>query len=321
MTAFAPLAAVGEFFLLRNAARTVRAYGPAQRDRMARHHAAGDRRFRSGRRLIDPGPAALLLREAILCYLRASAIALAPDAPDDALTPEALGRDVPAVPADPVAPHVAEDSDRVRRAIGSADPLFFDSLDRDELELTRSALDRAASMLRGAAEVRSTAHLRGTRFGRVAGCVLLVAAAAYHVARWRFWPDLAYHKPVTASSVSALPDLHGLVDGDLGKTSFGGATRVESNPWISIDLQAIFKISTVRVYNRVDGWFDDNLPLVLQISVDGTRWEDVGRRDTTFGHAPPWTVDLPRRPARFVRVHGDGPMAIVLTEIEVFGGK
>jgi F5/8 type C domain-containing protein len=318
MTAFAPLAAVGEFFLLRNAERTVRAYGPAQRDRMARHHAAGDRRFRSARRLIDPGPAALLLREAILCYLRASAIALAPD---DALAPEALASAVPAVSADPVAPHVAEDTHRVRRAIGSADPLFFDSLDRNELELTRSALERAASMMRGATEVRSTEHLRGTRFGRLAGCALLVIAAAYHVARWKFWPDLAHGKPVTASSVNGLPDLHGLVDGDLGKTSFGGATRVESNPWISIDLQSVFKISTVRVYNRVDGWFDDNLPLVLQISVDGVRWEDVGRRDTTFGHAPPWTVDLPRRPARFVRVHGVGSMAIVLTEIEVFGGK
>jgi hypothetical protein len=144
----------------------------------------------------------------------------------------------------------------------------------------------------------------------------LFAVAAYHVARATLRPDVALGKPVTFSTYfGGKPEA--LVDGDIG-TSYAIATTIQDNAWLAVDLQKPFKISEVDVYNRVDGWFDDSLPLVAETSLDGARWDVVARRDTTFAAAPPWRVLLDSKWGRFVRIRSLGRAAFALSEVAVY---
>jgi hypothetical protein len=332
---------IGEFFRLGAAEAQVRKRRPDQQQRIEAYLAAGDRRSRVARRVDDPLAASLLMREAALAYLRAAAIAPDAHAEDDTsgrgdvsaestanisvgrdpFALETLARRVVQVPADPVDPEPERDAERVRAAIRSPDPLFFESLDGPELDRTRAALDRALSPLRDRAGARSLAAVYGTRYGRMAGVALLLGFILFRVVRTTLWPDLAAGKPVSASSIlPGSPDGHDLVEGGMG-TSYAIATATQDAPWVSVDLMRVHKITQIEVYNRVDGWFDDDLPLVLQTSVDGVTWDDVARRDTTFGHDPPWTVRLERKPARYVRVHGVGRIYIALSRLRVYGTR
>jgi hypothetical protein len=312
---------VGEFFLLGAAEVQVRRRRPEQQVRIEAHLAAGDRRVRVARRVDDPLAASLLMREAALAYLRASAIADEARAEDDPFALETLARRVGHVPSDPVAPEPERDRERVRAAIRSSDPLYFDSLDGPELDKTRAALDRALSTLRERVGARSLAAVYGARYGRMAGVALLLGFILFRFVRTTLWPDLAAGKPVSASSIlPGSPDGHDLVEGGMG-TSYAIATATQDAPWVSVDLMRVYKITQIDVYNRVDGWFDDDLPLVLQTSVDGGTWDDVARRDTTFGHDPPWTVRLERKPARYVRVHGVGRIYVALSRLRVYGTR
>ncbi|HXX66638.1 MAG TPA: discoidin domain-containing protein [Polyangiaceae bacterium] len=310
---------VGEFVSLRRAEAAIRSYSAAQRERIALHHAAGDRRFRAARRATDPLAAALLYREAAFAYLRALSAARSGPSDDEAVTPELTRLETAQFSADPLGPPLADDVVRVRAALGSTEPVFFDLLDRQELERTRSALGRAVSRLRSRVEARSLINVLGTRAGRICACLLLAFFLGWRGTTAIFWPDLASGKPVTASSLKAgMPE--DLVEGDIG-TSYALGTNTQDSPWIAVDLTHVYRLTKIEIYNRVDGWFDDNLPLAVQTSVDGNNWTEVSRRTTTFGHSPPWIVRLDRRRARFVRAQGVGHMALALSKIRVYGAR
>jgi len=310
---------VGEFVALRRAEATIRSYSAAQHERVSLHHAAGDRRFRAARRATDALAAALLYREAAFAYLRASVAARSGQRDHEGVTLELAQLETARFAADPLGPPLPDDVARVRAALSSADPLFFDLLDREELERTRSALGRAVSRLRTNVEARSLVNVLGARAGRICACLLLAFFLGWRGANAMFWPDLAAGKPVSASSLKA-GVAEDLVEGDIG-TSFALATNTQDSPWIAVDLSHVYRLTKIEIYNRVDGWFDDNLPLAVQTSVDGASWTEVSRRTTTFGHSPPWIVRLDRRRARFVRALGMGHMALVLSKIRVYGAR
>ena len=312
------LGTIGEFFSLGRAEARVRKYEPMQRERVAAHRAAGDVRARAARRSSDPVSSAVLYREALLAYARAD-VAAAPGADrlpaDPALAAGALAGRLPPVPPATVRPS-PDDEARVHRAVSSSDPLYFDALPQYELARVLAAFDRVTRVARQRIEARSLLNLRVTRLGRIAGCVFLTLVAAVHVARARFHPDLALGRPVAGSSLSSgKPEA--LVDGDIG-TSYAVATSKQSNAWLSVDLGSPRPVRSVVVRNRVDGWFDDSLPLVLETSRDGSRWDIVAQRDTTFSAAPPWVATLDRRPVRFVRVRSLSVTSLALSEIEVY---
>ena len=149
---------IREFFTLRGAERTVRAYSPAQHVRVRAHCEAAERRLQAGRRVSMAVPAAVLLRDAVRQYLIAIAAAPDGDASDEALAQRELA--MPELPPDPARPR-AEPSDdaRVRAALASRDPLYFDGLSPEDAERARWALDRAAASLRRRVEAR-IAHQR-----------------------------------------------------------------------------------------------------------------------------------------------------------------
>ncbi len=49
-----------------------------------------------------------------------------------------------------------------------------------------------------------------------------------------------------------------------------------------IDLEKPYAISSMRIFNRGDGWFDDGLPLVVEVSMNGIQFTEVARRTTHY---------------------------------------
>jgi hypothetical protein len=316
-------ASLREFLTLARAERVTRAYAPPQHARVSAYFRAAESRLRAGRCITETVPAALLLREAVACYLLAAEIAHDEELSDEVLGPQDLAVAMPALAPDPARPvaHPTDDA-RVRAALTARDPLYFDRLSPEEAARARSALERAASMLRHRVEARSLANIRGTRWGRIATLVLIagyVAVAAIGVVLRT--PNVALHKPVIPSSVWYTPTAgQDIVDGQAG-TSFGIHTQMEESPNVVIDLQDTFRIEQVKVRNRVDGWFDDCLPLVVELSVDGKSYTAIGRRDDHFDADPPWIVEAHREPARYVRVRVARKSYLALSEVEVLGKK
>lgn len=311
---------IREAFTLRDAERAIVAYAPLQHARIRAHVLGGQRRERAGRRAIDAVAAALLLREALQHYLWAAHLVREPDARLDGVD---LVATMPPLPRDPARPRAdPSDDERVREALAVHDPLYFDALSAEDCERARWALDRAASQARRRVEARTLTNVRATRWARFAAVLLVIGYAAYAIARVALMPkDIALGKPVHPSSrKGGAPDGHELVDGDIG-TSVGVHTNTEDSPNVVIDLQGAYWIDQVKVYNRVDGWFDDCLPLVVELSVDGTKWEEIGRREEHFGTDPPWIVDAGGHKAKQVRVRVDRRSYLALSEVEVFGKK
>jgi hypothetical protein len=312
---------IREFVTLRRAESTVRAYLPAQHLRVRAHAAAAEARLHAGRKVSHPVAAAVLLREAVVHYLAALEAARDPDAEEQALATRTL--EMPELPPDPARPR-AEPSDdaRVRAALAARDPLYFDSLPTEDVERTRWALDRAGGMLRRRVEARSLASVRGTRWGRIAALVVVALYAALAFVKAKLLPqNVALHKPVHASSMMKNPpDGHELVDGEVGP-GLGIHTNTEDSPSVTIDLTAEYWVQRVKVHNRVDGYFDDCLPLVVEVSRDDKVYQQVARRDVHFDAEPPWVVDAGGRPARYVRIRVDRRSYLALSEVEVYGKK
>ncbi|MGD0528347.1 MAG: discoidin domain-containing protein [Polyangiaceae bacterium] len=314
------LSPITEFFTLGRAESTIRGYEPAQRARVQEHAAAADRRAWAGRRTTQAVAAAVLLREAVTLSLHAAACARDAGVDLDALD---LATAMPPLPPDPARPRAEPTDDaRVREALTSRDALYFDRLDPEDAERARWALDRAASLVRQRVEARSLTNVRGVRWGRFAALLLVIGYVAFMVTRALVFPkNIALGKPVHPSSRKHNPpDGKELVDGEIG-TSFGIHTNVEDSPNVVIDLQGRYWIDSVKVYNRVDGWFDDSLPLVVELSQDGNKWDEIGRREEHFDASPPWVVNGRGKPAEFVRVRVARKSYLAISEVEVYGKK
>jgi hypothetical protein len=316
------IAPVHEFFTLARAERTSRACSPQQRVRIQTYCDAAERRWRSARCLSEAAPAAMLLRDAVACYL-AAAVSAGNSEPlgHEPSNSELAASMVALAPEPDRAGAVPSDDSRVRAAIEASDPLYFDRLSAEELARTRWALERAVAMLRGI-EKRDTATIRMTRWGRrgaVVVCSCYAIFASIHAATAP--RNVALGKPVTPSSVwYPAPAGETIVDDDLG-TSFGVHTKIEESANVVIDLLDTYPIEEVRVHNRMDGWFDEGLPLVVELSTDRAKFVEIDRRDTHFDGHPPWIASANGALARYVRVRCAGKAYVALSEVEVMTKK
>jgi hypothetical protein len=107
------------------------------------------------------------------------------------------------------------------------------------------------------------------------------------------------------------------VNGEIEAT-FGLHTRFDPEAWLRIDLGEVRPIGKVVVYNRGDGYFDDVLPLALELSDDSKRWREVALRRTRFTQDDPWKHDLAGERARFVRLRRKEPGHLWLSEVEIY---
>jgi len=216
----------------------------------------------------------------------------------------------------------------IRSALTETNPLAIDTLERETAVRLRTNLEALLAGLLSLVEVRTPRQIRLSRYARVATLIVVVVGTLGYLTTKAFAaPNIALKKPVQMSSrrVDLAPPSglapSGVVDG-VKKGTYDVCSNFEVNPWVTIDLQKSFKINKVVVYNRGDCcWGDRDLPAVIDLSEDGEKWHEVGRRTTSFTESSPWTLKVNGEPAQYVRMRVDSPLQreIVLSEIEVFG--
>jgi hypothetical protein len=130
--------------------------------------------------------------------------------------------------------------------------------------------------------------------------------------------DLARGMAVYQSSRmdnSPSPDV--LVNGRL-EAEGGAQTKKEKNSWQTIDLGKHTKIGALRVYNRNDGFFEENYPIVVEVSDDNVHWSFVARREMVFTQDWPWRIRCYDTAGRYVRITAEKETPLCLSEVEVF---
>lgn len=298
------LVGLREVFWLENAEERARALGTAERERRQRFSAAARARRAVARKSSSAPVAVVLLRDALELALRA------PHADGDFDLVTALER----ARLDTRMPNATS---RVLELLVLDSPLAVDDLSFAEAESLREAFDDCVAAALGEARAPSVFSVRALRIGRALGAVLLVAWVVSSYVRTHFLVhNVALGKLVTSSPLrgeSPTPD-H-LVDGRTRGT-YGLATTEVEHPFVDIDLEQTYVLDHVVVYNRGDGWFDDSLPLVLSVSDNGVRFEEIARRDD---HFVTWRVDLGQRRERVVRLSMPHHGYIALNEVEVYG--
>ena len=116
-------------------------------------------------------------------------------------------------------------------------------------------------------------------------------------------------------------DAAGAVDG-IKDGSFGFHTDRQKNPWWQVDLQQSHPLDRVLVFNRSTAQ-ERARYLVLQVSLDGEKWQDVYKHDGSLFEGPknnkPLAISLGDCQGRFVRIRIDDSNWLHLSEVEVYG--
>jgi hypothetical protein len=309
-------------FLLRDRQRLAEDCAAAARDDVRELALAGRTRAEVAERLLEGHftSALTLYRESAVFYLAAVVAARTGTAPPDPLQGddvlervEELGVSLDGAPAR------AGFLEQVR----APDPRAVDRLSPAQAAEIARAGRLIVRDVAALVEPRGPDEIRLLGRARVAALALVALALIvwFVIGRLRT-PNVALHKPVALSGVhpSAVFPPDGLTDGVTGG-SYGVHTNISELPWVSVDLQTVHVINKVKVYNRGDGWFDDGLPLTVQLSVNGKDFVDVGTKTTTFSQVAPWTLTVAHKPARWVRVRGGAGKYLALSELEVFADR
>jgi len=182
--------------------------------------------------------------------------------------------------------------------------------------LGRLTRELAIPLRNKAKSARRVIRSRWLRIG--ASAAVVATLLTYGVIRggWFQRQNLALHRPVAMSSVFSAdigrnPSL--VVDGDTTNLGFHTAHGVQQH--VTIDLVAPHQIDTVVVYNRVDCCEDRAVPLHLEVSRDGSAFQRVATRTTTFNK---WKAKFPPVNARYVRLLRPKQDYFHLAEVEVY---
>lgn len=175
-------------------------------------------------------------------------------------------------------------------------------------------------------DVLAPRRLRFERLARWTGAVLLVATvAAYGMAKVKhlFRPNptntgstnVALNKSVKMSS-NWRTDLYPperLVDGDT--TQLGCHSERQDNPSVVVDLEGDYYVHRVVVTNRKDGLAEFAVPLIIEVSLDGSSYTEYARQNENFAV---WTAKGKRTEARYVKLTVPKSTILHLNEIEVY---
>ena len=200
------------------------------------------------------------------------------------------------------------------------DPLAFDESGPEQLVAQRATMKHAVAWLRTLVEPRTLQGIRAERTLRlsISGAVVMAALALFV---WDLTKpkNIALNKPVSISArlaTSTAPrDGSGLVNGKI-EGSYGIHTALGGG-WVMVDLESVYRLARIEIYNRADNWFNAGMPMRLSLSEDGKTWTEVERRAAEFSAARPWVFEAHDARARYVRVSSDNYVA--LTELKVFG--
>jgi hypothetical protein len=216
-----------------------------------------------------------------------------------------------------VAPLPAQAVELVQDFANASDMLYVAALSPQERAILGKSLFALASELVKwlAQETRSVRRLKAMRLCKQVFTPLAVAAVVCAGWFWLTRPiNYASKKPVQLSS-SFSPDAYpaqALVNGDT--KNLGVHTMPTESPWAQIDLGAVRKIRRVVVYNR-ENIQSNSVPLQIETSVDGKKYERFAHRDTEFLE---WEAKSRPRRARYVRLTVTRLSSLQLNEVEVY---
>jgi hypothetical protein len=145
-------------------------------------------------------------------------------------------------------------------------------------------------------------QLEWTKLKRLARLLLLVVVCLIPVAAvvvlWPPKPDLAKGKPWHTSSIG--------IECHPEKSDCGGVTtdilfhtKLESNPWFEYDFGAPLAFSSLTIRNRSDFGPERAVPLVVEVSNDDKKFQEIARRTETFST---WKPSFPTQHARYLRL-------------------
>lgn len=312
---------VTEALLLRKAAAIRRCYRPEQYDAIRRLHQMAQVRLSLADDTTDERFAEATLplyREAIQCLI--AALQLAHD-PAATVTPAALtglAEQLEALARKNCIPSLPRDYSSVLGWLG--EPLSTPSRNlQPSAAERRIQLERLAHWLNAHVQARSRGEIWTARTVRLS----IAAAAVIGGSIWTFDAlfapsNWALNKPVTMSGrYPGTPDPQGATDGKI-VGPYQAHTPRQDDPWIAVDLGRIVPVGRVEIHNRTDGLYADALPLILELSQDGSQFEPVDRRTRSFTGSRPWIYKAPARLARIIRVHGHQSGYVVVTEIKAY---
>jgi hypothetical protein len=155
-------------------------------------------------------------------------------------------------------------------------------------------------------DVRTVLRKRRWRIGFAAAVLSAVLTSATALVILLCLPrDLAQNKPWHTSS--ALPLIY------TANVLFH--TIEEQNPWFEIDLVRPTTIHRLHVRNRADCCSERAVPLVAEVSLDRSTWQQVARTDSPFAD---WDPSFPPARARYVRLRVPRFTTLHLEDVKVF---
>lgn len=158
----------------------------------------------------------------------------------------------------------------------------------------------------------------------VSACLLILMTTAHASELKVLSANLALNKPCSQSSTSQWShgnDAQGAVDGMING-SFGFHTAQEANPWWQVDIGALYLLTEIRIYNRIDCCAERARSIEVLISPDGRAWQSAYvHNGTIFGgkDGHPLVVSVAGIRARFVRLRLNITEYLHLDEVEVNG--
>jgi hypothetical protein len=313
-----------EFFLLEEMARRSAALPSARRESILEHYDAANRRGAAAKTLGDPSdaPAGLLLyREACLALMRAVLLSRFHEGEPDVgfWEPVALWQGVDRL-VDDWSPLPPSDVEVVRETLVSKDPLALDRLSPQQAARRSAALAATLHRLARFIEPRGPQEVKRARWTRLASAAALAGLVPLAiVAQLTRATNFALHRPAQSTPTAYGTTVEGAVDGELDGR-FGFHTQEDDSPQLTIDLQKPRAVATIKVFGRGDCCFDQSVPLVLEISIDGTSFRPLSERTTEFSQSDPWIVKVGHGvTARFVRLRVKHHGVLVLGEVAVYG--
>ncbi len=184
--------------------------------------------------------------------------------------------------------------------------------DFSALQLLRSAHQRVLASFE--THEREITQATDRLFSALACAALAAFAAVVLWAQLRpptVGPDLARGKPRTQSSVYCVPE-NGECNGYPTRLAFH--TNEDSSPWYQIDLEQPQQVSRVWIRNRSDSSQIRAVPLVVEVSSDGTTFAPVARRDAKFSE---WMASFAPVSVRYIRVRVDRKSYLHLEAVRV----
>lgn len=187
---------------------------------------------------------------------------------------------------------------RLRGAFQRVTRELLEALERDATQVTRLGVQRSLRW-----------------FAVLASLALVAGAAAVTLARVQHAPNLAAGREVTLSSYHVRDSYppEALVDGV--RSEIGCYTESEDNPWAQIDLGAVKTVNRIVVTNRLDRNQKKALPLVIEVSADGKKFNLYARRDEPFSV---WESNPDPVAARYVKLSVAKRSELHLNEVEVY---